>query len=118
MAPTPSKPLYALKYSKTYLQALCTITPTFKSSDSPQERNIISKLARPLSCLSPCLWSAEAPEHNLGLSLGEPTSPPNPIRKTSTISRPHIARPAETILEQTYAFGWNWTQLPGCMDLG
>ncbi|KAI0182704.1 beta-lactamase/transpeptidase-like protein [Xylaria flabelliformis] len=69
-----------MQYSKAYLQALCTITPT--------------------------------------LDLSEPLKPSNPIREISTIVRPHIARLAETILEQTYALGWNRTQLPGCLDFG
>ncbi|KAI0106419.1 beta-lactamase/transpeptidase-like protein [Nemania sp. FL0031] len=78
-----------LKYSKAYLQALSTITPKYNPSDSTQESSYI-----------------------------EPTTFPNPIQEISTIIRPHIARPADNILEQTYALGWSRTQLPGSLDFG
>ncbi|KAI1125896.1 beta-lactamase/transpeptidase-like protein [Nemania abortiva] len=78
-----------LEYSKAYLQALSTITPGSKPCNSGQK-----------------------PKD------GETTPLPNPIREISTIVRPHIARPTETIQEQTYALGWNRTQLPGCLDFG
>ncbi|KAI0440687.1 beta-lactamase/transpeptidase-like protein [Xylaria telfairii] len=107
-----------IQYSKAYLQALGTITPTSRASGSFQKQDMISKRARPLSWLSPSLWPVGVPKHKQGSSLDEPTSPSNPIRQISTIIRPHIARSAEAILEQTYALGWNRTQLPGCLDFG
>ncbi|KAJ8133382.1 hypothetical protein O1611_g236 [Lasiodiplodia mahajangana] len=78
-----------LQYSKAYLQALSTITPRSKPENSAQE------------------------SYNI-----EPTSLSNPIREISTIIRPHIARPEDSILEQTYALGWFRTQLPGSLDFG
>ncbi|VUC31680.1 unnamed protein product [Clonostachys rosea] len=48
---------------------------------------------------------SEAPTHDI-------------LREIITIIQPHIARPVDTLLEQTYALGWNRTQLPGSLDFG
>ena len=32
--------------------------------------------------------------------------------------QPHIARPVDSLLEQTYTLAWNRTQLPGKLDYG
>ena len=42
--------------------------------------------------------------------------PVSPIKQIATILRPHIARPVDSLFEQTYALGWNRTQLPGKLD--
>ncbi|XXG95663.1 hypothetical protein Hte_001932 [Hypoxylon texense] len=42
----------------------------------------------------------------------------NPIRQIASIVRPHIPRPVDSVLEQTYGLGWNRTQLPGSLDFG
>ncbi|KAI1425225.1 beta-lactamase/transpeptidase-like protein [Xylaria sp. FL1777] len=107
-----------LQYSKAYLQALSTITPVFHQSCSTQDSNINNELARPFSGLTSSLWPTDVPGHNVELTHVEPITLSNPIREISTIIRPHIARPTETILEQTYALGWNRTQLPGSLDFG
>ncbi|KAI1147880.1 beta-lactamase/transpeptidase-like protein [Nemania diffusa] len=84
-----------LRYSKAYLHALSTITP-------------ISKMNSP----------SLTPNQNMPRS-GDAEQPlQNPIREISTIMRPHIARPTDSVLELTYALGWNRTQLPGALDFG
>jgi Domain of unknown function (DUF3471)/Beta-lactamase len=40
------------------------------------------------------------------------------FREIATLIRPHISRPVDSLLEQTYALGWNRTQLPGKLDFG
>ncbi|KAI0203659.1 beta-lactamase/transpeptidase-like protein [Astrocystis sublimbata] len=82
-----------LRYSKAYLQALHTITP--------EGKDIISSLG-----YEPVLTD-DTGSHIL-----------NPIRQISTIVRPHTARRTKSVLEQTYALGWNRTQLPGALNFG
>ena len=40
-------------------------------------------------------------------------TPPSPIKQVAELIRPQIARPVNSLLEQTYALGWSRTQLPG-----
>lgn len=42
----------------------------------------------------------------------------NPIKQIATIIRPQIARPIDSLSEQTYALGWHRTQLPGKLEFG
>jgi hypothetical protein len=39
-----------------------------------------------------------------------------PFKQIATIIRPHIARPIDSLFEQTYALGWNRTQFPGKLE--
>ncbi|KAI1322807.1 beta-lactamase/transpeptidase-like protein [Xylariaceae sp. FL0255] len=97
-----------LRYSQAYLQALSTITPVRTTDNSIKEPRMKSDKS---------LSSSYVPEHVERLSTGEQL-PCNPIREISTIMWPYIARPTESILEQTHALGWNRTQLPGALDFG
>ena len=44
--------------------------------------------------------------------LDNKNTPPSPIKQVAEIVRPQIARPFDSLLEQTYALGWTRTQLP------
>ncbi|KAL6412197.1 putative D-aminoacylase [Ilyonectria robusta] len=81
-----------LKYARAYLQALESMMP----------KNEAPVFTVPSSTFQP----------------SSPTSPANPIREIATIIRPRVARPVDSLWEQTYALGWNRTQLPGKLDFG
>lgn len=107
-----------LRYSKAYLQALSEITPACKPNNISHKVNKIKQEIRPVSWLSSCFRPIPVHENNLGTNLNRPTSISNPIREISTLIRPHVARPTESVLEQTYGLGWNRTELPGYLDFG
>lgn len=48
----------------------------------------------------------------------EATTQLSPLKELASLMRPHISRPVDSLLEQTYALGWNRTQLPGKLDFG
>lgn len=96
-----------LKYSLAYLQALEEITPSIcpdslKGNSIPPEALQPTMLTRFKSYLSGFFGAANTSEANSFGRSGE-----NPIKQIPTIIRPHIARPIDSLLEQTYALGWN-----------
>ncbi|GKT44803.1 uncharacterized protein ColSpa_04984 [Colletotrichum spaethianum] len=105
-----------LKYSKAYLRALDDLKLLEPGAHAGKESSSNS------GCLSTILPAFKA---RLGISAtvsdegaSKTTYANSPIKEIAAIVRPQIARGVDCLLEQTYALGWNRTQLPGTLDFG
>lgn len=108
-----------LKYSKAYLEVLTTITPEFQSKNGrPAAESALKRAQSQMTTLFRCLYPGPSRMEDLGSKEFEENSVEYVIREINTLVRPHVPRPVETVLEQTYALGWNRTQLPGLIDFG
>lgn len=88
-----------LKYSAAYLEALRNITSAIRCSETG--RNAITKPASAFAGLvASCFSSTKTTDASKREVVNE-----NPIRQIALISRPYIARPVDSLLEQTYALG-------------
>jgi CubicO group peptidase (beta-lactamase class C family) len=92
-----------LKYSSEYLGALKAAIPSATNSNNDKERDNDIKLGA----------------DGLETSVTTNTTKSEPIvKQVATLVRPHVSRSFDTLLEQTYALGWNRQQLPGTLDFG
>lgn len=109
-----------LKYCSSYLEAFEALIPTRRYDLKPTHSNMLGRVSKLLVRLKD--RSKNSPEHksqDYEQDASHNTVIASPIREIATIARPHISRPVEnSILEQTYALGWNRTQLPGSLDFG
>lgn len=108
-----------LLYCKAYIESLDAITPQGSKKVAAQPP-LLGRVSTMVShfmeeCLSPFI-----PLSPVRISTEKRADRPssNPFREIGTIIRPQVPRPVESLLEQTYALGWNRTQLPGSLDFG
>ncbi|OAQ60378.1 beta-lactamase family protein [Pochonia chlamydosporia 170] len=109
-----------LKYCTTYLDAFGAMIPIVRQNSTSTHDNLLSRASKLLVSLAN---SAKRPSEYQVQKYEQEEShggaAASPIKEIATIARPHISRPvANSILEQTYALGWNRTQLPGALDFG
>ncbi|KPM37788.1 hypothetical protein AK830_g8770 [Neonectria ditissima] len=117
-----------LKYSQAYLQALDEMKPSSPGQSyqaQSKERSHQGKVLRGKYILQDIFRSNNVKTTNVGrlVSPIKKKSPhrsesSSPIKEIATIVRPHVPRAVDSFLEQTYALGWNRTQLPGTLDFG
>lgn len=101
-----------LTYSAAYLEALGNITPATRWAET--SRKAITKPASSFAGLvASCFGLAKTTDASKREVVNE-----NSIRQFASIARLYIARPGDSLLEQTYDLGWNRTQLPGSLDFG
>ncbi|KAF4462128.1 beta-lactamase family [Fusarium albosuccineum] len=103
-----------LKYSLAYLQALNKIKPS-AASNVEVSQSAASKRAGYLSEIFSRQATYSEPSSSKGFSS---SASRDVIKEVATIVRPHVPRAVDSLLEQTYALGWNRTQLPGALDFG
>jgi hypothetical protein len=107
-----------LSYSKAYLEALATLSPE-NGRTSPISKPFLGRTKEGFATFFAAHLNPLRLLHHLGPSTSEyDPLVSNPIRQISTIIRPQVPRPVDSLLEQTYALGWNRTQLPGSLDFG
>ncbi|MCJ1237917.1 hypothetical protein MMC14_005904 [Varicellaria rhodocarpa] len=76
--------------------------------------SVRSSMADLLNYYQSCLRAIQ----DLTLSDESETLRASPFKQIAKIMQPHIARPVDSLLEQTCALAWNRTQLPGKLDYG
>ncbi|KAF4990615.1 hypothetical protein FDECE_14317 [Fusarium decemcellulare] len=103
-----------LKYSIAYLQALDKIKPS-ATRNVEVSQSTVFKLAGYLSAIFSGQSACSEPSGPKGFSS---SASGDVIKEVATIVRPHVPRAVDSLLEQTYALGWNRTQLPGALDFG
>lgn len=107
-----------LRYCQAYLESLEALAPRVQAKTGAPGSMIIC-VSKKLAVLMGYHESSQNVIDDVPpVNEVAPASEKRPLREIGTIVRPRVSRPVDSLLEQTYALGWNRTQLPGSLDFG